>query len=484
MSDAIVIGGGISGLVAAAYLARAAKQVTLLEAQDRLGGLAALTPFGDGFSASLGAQTLYALDPRVVTELKLARHGLKFSARNMALVGLDGNGKHIVVQRDVHLTAANIAVHSANDARAWPQFRREVFELSRALRPLWFGETLPIKSSVQQRTLHLAKTGAMAWLDSWFECDTLKAALCFDATGGGLSPIEPGSALTLAWRAAQEVSGMQGAVATVVGGSLIDSLAAVVRAAGVTIETGARVAALLSDGETVTGVRLANGDTRMAPHVVSSLSRSEVLQRMMPPLAGGIAQTARYGSNAVATSQARLLLAFRDLPRFGGTAVSNDARFILADSAAALVNADLLARAGRLADEVPMEIVVPTVRDTSLAPNGQHIVSFLLRPVPAHPIEGWHSLKSRLTERAVQAFERVAPGSAVKIVAAKVFTPDNLNALAYEAPANVEHLLASYDTRIKSSFRGLSFCGADVEPVPSVSGRAARLAAAMVTGRK
>ena len=161
-----------------------------------------------------------------------------------------------------------------------------------------------------------------------------------------------------------------------------------------------------------------------------------------------------------------------------------DGRFILTESPTALVHADLAARAGRLANEMPMEIVVPSASDGSLAPNGQHVVSMLLRPVPQNPVGGWQSLKPKLVERAVQALERFAPGAAAKVVAAKVFTPDNQGNLAYQAPANVERLLASYETRIKSSLHGLLFCGADAEPVPAVSGRAARLAAAMLTDRK
>lgn len=484
MSDAIVIGGGVSGLVAATYLARGGKHVTLLEAQDQLGGLCAITSFGEGFSAPLGAQTLYALDPRVIADLKLVRHGLKFAARDMALVALDQNGKHIVLQRDVHATAANIAVHSAEDARAWPRFRRELFDLARALRPLWRGESDPPKGDMQRRVMRLARTGAMAWLDSWFESDALKAALCFDATGAGLSPAEPGSALTLVWRAAQEMSGLQGAVAMAAGGTLVGAFTAAARAAGVKIQTGSRVVTLLSDDETITGVRLENGDLLAATQFVSSLSRKKVLQTMLPPLAGGIAQAARQASETTTIGEARILLALRDRPQFGGVAVADGARFTIAESSATLVTADLAARAGRLADDLPMEIIIPSLGDASLAPNGQHVVSMRLRPVPQSPIGGWQSLKPKLVERAIQAFERFASGSAASVVAAKVFAPDNLSDPTDQAPANVEHLLARYDTRIKSPLRGLLFCGADAEPLPAVSGRAARLAATMLTGRK
>ena len=480
MSQAIVIGGGVAGLVAAAYLARAGKKVILLEAQDQPGGFAAVTSFGEGFSASTGAQTLYALDPQVLADLKLARHGLKFAARDMALVGLDGNGKHIVLQRDVHATTANIAVHSVHDARAWPHFRRELFALARALRPLWFGESGTPEGGMQRRITRLANTGAMAWLESWFESDLLKATLCFDALDGGLSPLEPGSALTLAWHAAQEVCGLQGAIALASGGTLVESLVTVARNFGVNIQTSAPVVALLSDSGNATGVRLESGETHAAPQILSSLPRDEVLRTMLPPLAAGVAQATRHVSGARATGSARLLLAFRDPPRFSGSAPLPVARFILAENPAVLANADLVARTGHLADEMPVEVVISIPSDTSHAQRGPSIVSMLLRPIPAKPVGGWQSFTPRLVERAVQAFERVAPGSAAKIVAAKVFTPDNVDGFSYRAPANVERLLSGYEMRMRSPLRGLWFCGADAEPVSAVSGRAARLAAAML----
>jgi phytoene dehydrogenase-like protein len=473
----LVIGGGVHGLIAATYLARAGKHVTLLEAQDHLGGFCAPLSVGEGFAVSPGAQTLYALDPRVIPDLKLAKHGLKFAVRDMALVGLHGDGKHVALQRDVHATAANIAVHSAEDARAWPNFRRELFDLARAMRPLWWGEGVPPSAEAMHRVERIAKTGATAWLDSWFESDALKTALCFDATDGGLSPIEPGSALTLVWRAAQEISGLQGAVA-VAGETLAESLVAAARTAGVDIQTGARVTGLLSDGETVTGVQLENGDTRAASQIVCGLSRNEVLQSMAPPLASGIARTTRYAAESAMVGEARMLLVLRNPLRFGGIATPTDARFILSESSGALARADFAARAGRLADELPMEIVISPTHDS------QSVVSLLLRPVPANPRDGWQSFKPKLVERAIQTLERFAPGTTASIMAVKIFAPDSAGGHHYRDAINVDRLLAGYETRIRSPLQGLLFCGAHAEPVPAVSGRAARLAAAMLTGRR
>ena len=58
--DTIIIGGGHNGLVCATVLAKSGQKVTLVEANQALGGMAAECEFHRGFKTSL-AQTLYAM---------------------------------------------------------------------------------------------------------------------------------------------------------------------------------------------------------------------------------------------------------------------------------------------------------------------------------------------------------------------------------------------------------------------------------------
>ena len=84
--DAIVIGGGVGGLVASIYLRRAGRSVLLLEAQDTLGGACRAIPSMAGLNVATGATTLFAIDPRVIDELELLNKGLTFANRDMPLV--------------------------------------------------------------------------------------------------------------------------------------------------------------------------------------------------------------------------------------------------------------------------------------------------------------------------------------------------------------------------------------------------------------
>ena len=426
---ALVIGAGVGGLSAAAYLSRGGLHTLLLEADE-----ASREPDG----------ALIALDPRMVTELRLPALGLAFTARDLPLAV--AGDMPLLLGRDLYAASSALAKFSDADALAWPAYRRRLTAEARRLRRWWW--TAPDtgapdaawSTGARQSFHHLCFSGADAYLGARFETPSLLAALLWDAGAGGFAVSEPGSALALVWRAAQEMAGLQDAAAIAQPGTLI---AALMRALGMAqLRTRTRVTRILTKSGGVTGVSLEDGSEIEADHVISTLSRAHTLT-----LAG-------LPQSEPAIAEARILVRLaRDfvLPE------SPVARHVLAARPGMHLDAHEAARAGVVAPELPMEWVM-------LAPDR---IAVTARPVPA-------SLNAqqrvRLMAQAVQALSASIPGLVSAMTGVEIqLRPQR---------ARLADLLMPPPARLVTPIKGLLLAGEDAEPLlPSISGRAGRLAA-------
>jgi phytoene dehydrogenase-like protein len=472
--DAVVIGGSVGGLVASIYLRRAGRTVLLLEAEETAGGECRAASSLAGVRAAAGACALSALDPRVVDELGLLNRGLTFVARDLPLAVLWAEGKSLILSRDQQEAGRAIAAHSAADAERYKRYRRELFELARTLRPWWWEDAPGPVAPRRQRALleRLEVTSAAGYLNSWFDSDILKASLAFDA----VAPFEAGSALALVWRAAQEMCGLQGAVAIPRGGplALVDALVALARECGVDIRNDTRATRLNLDGYAIAGVELDSGETVSCGSALSSLSRRTTLLDLAPEGSAGFAETERLACSAPHRGVAHVILVLDAVPDLGAVPLST--RIVMTEQLEAWLNVDVAAHEGCLPDELMLEIMVPTVMDPELAPPGQHVLAVRVCGLPVEPLGGWQALSIKLAERVVSALERRVRNLRAHIIGIQIAVPD---ASVRDVDFSLQRVLQPYAQRIATPIDGLFLCGEFAEPMDAVSGRAGRLSAGM-----
>ncbi|MCP4417047.1 MAG: NAD(P)/FAD-dependent oxidoreductase, partial [Chloroflexi bacterium] len=123
--DAIIIGGGHNGLVAAATLAKAQKRVLVLEKRDVLGGAAATEEIWPSYRVNTGATDAGLFQDAILQELSLTDK-LEFRESSTALFAPQANGRSLTLHRDIDKSVASIAQFSQKDAERFPAFVEEV----------------------------------------------------------------------------------------------------------------------------------------------------------------------------------------------------------------------------------------------------------------------------------------------------------------------------------------------------------------------
>jgi phytoene dehydrogenase-like protein len=107
--DAVIVGAGHNGLVAAAYLARAGLSVEVFERRDIVGGACVTEELWPGVRASPGAYTLSLLRGRIIDELDLAAHGLEVFPHEPYLFAPLPDGRKVVTWSERRRTRMQLA---------------------------------------------------------------------------------------------------------------------------------------------------------------------------------------------------------------------------------------------------------------------------------------------------------------------------------------------------------------------------------------
>jgi phytoene dehydrogenase-like protein len=210
--DAVVIGAGHNGLTCAYYLGKKGLKVAVLEAADTVGGAAVTDEFLPGFRNSAASYTVSLLQPKVICDMELERHGLKVVLRKTDNF-LPGDRDYLLAGRG-GLTRKEIARHVKADAEAYDRYIAELETVVRLLKKwllrappnagrkvsaipklLSLGRDMAGLSLQETRIVHdFAVRSAGDILDRHFQGELTKALFGFDGVVGNFaSPQSPGT---------------------------------------------------------------------------------------------------------------------------------------------------------------------------------------------------------------------------------------------------------------------------------------------------
>jgi phytoene dehydrogenase-like protein len=508
--DVIVIGGGVNGLVAAAYLAKAGRRVILFEKKDILGGIAVTEEFFPGYKFSSLIDGVGYLSPAITSDLKLSQHGLDVVPVDPVVYSLQPGGQNLLVRRDVSATSEEIARFSAADARSYPKFVEMLGKISAVVAGLMqmTPPDLPelgLQDLINSRSLlkPVRKIGRKDFaqvlrvmpmpvadlLNEWFESEVVKGAIAASALlNTSLGPQEAGTGYNFLYNWAGSSNGLFRSSGNIVGGigGLSQALVSAAKSHGVEIKTNSPVEKIIVTHGIASGVELHNGDRYMAKTVVSATNVNTIFMNLIDPYNLDQVfikhlQNIKYRGT---TARAHFVLA--ELPIFRG--VNGDPQNLISGHVQISPTITYLQRAydpvkyGRYSEDPYLDIFIPTITDPSLSFDGAHLMSVTVKYMPYHLRDGdWESSRGDLTRLIIKKIGEYAPGFEKIIKNQKVITPLDLDH-DYDLPeGNFTHGEMTLDQfmwmrpipgygQYRSPIKNLYLCSAATHPGGGVTG--------------
>ena len=520
MHDAIVIGAGHNGLTCAFYLARKGLKVAVLESADRVGGAAVTDEFLPGFRNSAASYTVSLLQPKVIREMELERHGLKVVLRKRDNF-LPGSDDYLIAGRN-GLTRKEIVRLNRADGEGYDRYIAELETVVPLLKKwilrappevgagplglpalLSLGRDMIGLSTKEARIVHdFATRSAGDILDRHFNGDLAKALFGFDGVVGNFaSPYSPGSAYVLLHHLFGEAAGVQGAWGHAIGGmgSITQAMAKACREMGVDILLNTPVEELIVERGQAVGV-VAAGKAWRSKAVAAGVNPKLLFDRLVPP--GGLDPdiSRRMHNWRCESATFRMNVALSELPKFSVLPKKGDhltAGIIIAPSLDYMHKAWVDAETNGWTKQPIIEMLIPSTLDPKLAPKGKHVASLFCQHFryDLGPGRSWDKEREKAADTVIATVDAHAPGFAKSVIGRQIHSPLDLERRFGLVGGDIFHGKMSLDQLFSARpmigaadyrmpLKGLYLCGSGAHPGGGVTGAPGHNAAqAILTDR-
>ncbi len=515
--DAIVVGAGHNGLVCAAYLARAGRQVLVLERRHQVGGATTTEEIYPGFKYSCCSYVVSLLRPWIIRDLDLPRHGYEVLPLEETFTPYP-DGRYLLRDSDPERTRRAIAAFSPRDAEVYKRFGQTMAELGRRVRTVIDDSAPDPVSRNPLELLRLARLGkeirgsgdewmigtlkmmtmsAVDFLSQWFESERLIAPMSVSGIiGTFLGVRSPGTAYVLLHHYMGEIDGSYRAWGLPKGGTgaIAEAIAEAARELGAEILTDAPVERLLMHNGRATGVVLEDGTEIAARAVVSGVDPHRTFLKLvgeehLPDEL--VHQVKRFKMRG---SSGKVNLALDGLPDFTclpghGSHLHGD--ITIAPSIDYLEHAYDDAKYGAFSRKPFMDIVIPSLTDPTVAPPGKHVMSIFVQYAPYNLKEGaaaWPGQREAFGDAVVHTLSEYAPNLENLILHRQVLTPWDLEQIYGLTEGNIFHGELSLEqlaflrplagwSRYRTPVRDLWMCASGTHPGGGIMGAPGALCA-------